>query len=127
MLQARAQLQEAGEALNMEQGAEQGAVQLDPAPQELCPGAGRAGDTVSRWYVPRILLIVNKGFRSVHEILALAFNHNNITVPSVSEGPLVPLAHPVPDSALEAAQLRHRRASGGCLDFSSAENVMGKY
>ena len=48
MLQARAQLQEAGEALNMEQGAEQGAVQLDPAPQELCPGAGRAGDTVSR-------------------------------------------------------------------------------
>ena len=27
---------------------EQGAGQLDPAPQELCPGAGRAGDTVSR-------------------------------------------------------------------------------
>ena len=52
MLQARAQLQGAEEALNKdqgaEQGAEQGAVQLDPAPQELCPGAGRAGDTVSR-------------------------------------------------------------------------------
>ena len=48
MLQARAQLQEAGEALNKEQGAEQDQLQLDPAPQELCPGAGRAGDTVSR-------------------------------------------------------------------------------
>ena len=49
MLQARVQQQGAEEeALNMEQGAEQGAVHLDPAPQELCPGAGRAGDTVSR-------------------------------------------------------------------------------
>ena len=47
MLQARVQQQGAEEeVLNMEQGAEQ--LQLDPAPQELCPGAGRAGDTVSR-------------------------------------------------------------------------------
>ena len=46
MLQARVQQQGAEEALNKEQGAEQ--LQEDPAPQELCPGAGRAGDTVSR-------------------------------------------------------------------------------
>ena len=47
MLQARVQQQGAEEeALNKEQGA--GQLQLDPAPQELCPGAGRAGDTVSR-------------------------------------------------------------------------------
>ena len=77
MLQARVQQQGVEEALNKEQGAEQGAGQLqeDPAPQELCPGAGRAGDTVSRWYVPRILLIiVNKGSRGVHEVIALVFN-----------------------------------------------------
>ena len=74
MLQARVPQQGAEEeALNKEQGAEQ--LQEDPAPQELCPGAGRAGDTVSRWYVPRILLIiVNKGFRGVHEVIALVFN-----------------------------------------------------
>ena len=51
MLQARVQQQGAEEeVLNKEQGAGQGAGQLqeDPAPQELCPGAGRAGDTVSR-------------------------------------------------------------------------------
>ena len=48
MLQARVPQQGAEEVLNKEQGAWQGAVQLDPAPQELCPGAGRAGDTVSR-------------------------------------------------------------------------------
>ena len=47
MLQARVQQQGAEEEVqNKEQGAEQ--LQEDPAPQELCPGAGRAGDTVSR-------------------------------------------------------------------------------